>query len=297
MFDFYSFLFDGHIFVCDWCAYLCDMRNNKVWYVTGASKGLGLALVEKLLSEGCLVAATSRNLSALPAAGEHFLPLEVDLNNEQSVADSMKATYDTFGRIDVVVNNAGYGIGGAVEELSRKEVAESFDVNVFATITVMQKAMPYLRAQRSGHIINIASIAGIAGATGWAVYAAAKSAVIALSDIMAQDVKSLGIKVTAVAPGAFRTQFLSKESLVISENKIDDYKEIRESHARYLTMDGQQIGDPVKAAEALMRIVEDPEPPVLLFLGSDAYTRASNKLALMTAQLEQWKDVTESTQL
>lgn len=276
------------------------MNNKQVWYVTGASKGLGLALVKKLLSEGYRVAATSRNISSLAQAvgtAENFLPLEVDLGNDVSVAASMKATHEKFGSIDVVVNNAGYGIGGAVEELSRKEVAESFDVNVFATITVMQKAMPYLRAQRSGHIMNIASIAGIAGAVGWAVYAAAKNAVIALSDVMAQDVKSLGIKVTAIAPGAFRTQFLSQESLALSENKIDDYVDIRASHARYLEMDGKQIGDPVKAAEALIKLSLMPDPPVLLFLGSDAYTRASSKLNTMVEQLEQWKDISDSTQL
>jgi len=276
------------------------MNNKQVWYVTGASKGLGLALVKKLLSEGYRVAATSRNIASLALAvgtTENFLPLEVDLGNDASVAASMKATQDKFGSIDVVVNNAGYGIGGAVEELSRKEVSDSFDVNVFATITVMQKAMPYLRAQRSGHIMNIASIAGLAGAVGWAVYAAAKSAVIALSDVMAQDVKSLGIKVTAIAPGAFRTQFLSQESLALSENKIEDYQDIRASHARYLEMDGKQIGDPVKAAEALIKLSLMPEPPVLLFLGSDAYTRASGKLNTMVGQLEQWKEISDSTQL
>jgi NAD(P)-dependent dehydrogenase (short-subunit alcohol dehydrogenase family) len=276
------------------------MSNKKVWYVTGASKGLGLALVKKLLAEGYRVAATSRTLSSLTEAvgvRADFLPLEVDLSSEQSVADSMSAVHAAFGRIDVVVNNAGYGIGGAVEELSRKEVTQSFDVNVFATITVIQKAMPYLRAQRSGHIINIASIDGFAGALGWAVYAATKSAVIALSEIMAQDVKSLGIHVTAVAPGAFRTQFLTPESLVLAETKIEEYTEIRASHDRYLSMDGKQAGDPDKAADAMIRIAESPAPPVLLFLGEDAYNRAGVKIEQIKGQLEEWKELSHSTQL
>jgi NAD(P)-dependent dehydrogenase (short-subunit alcohol dehydrogenase family) len=278
------------------------MNNKKVWYITGASKGLGLALVKKLLAEGYRVAATSRTLSSLTQAvgtgkTADFLPLEVDLSSEQSVADSMNATHAAFGSIDVVVNNAGYGIGGAVEELSRKEVAQSFDVNVFATITVMQKAMPYMRAQRSGHIINIASIAGFAGALGWAVYAATKSAVIALSEITALDVKSLGIHVTAVAPGAFRTQFLTPESLVLAETKIDEYTEIRASHDRYLSMDGKQAGDPDKAAEAMISIAESPAPPVLLFLGEDAYNRAGVKIEQIKGQLEEWKELSHSTQL
>ncbi len=278
------------------------MENKRVWYITGASKGLGLALVQRLLAEGHRVAVTSRALPALIQAmgsgpTDSFLPLEVDLTNEQSVADSIKATQETFGRIDVVVNNAGYGIGGTVEELSREEILQNFDINVFATITVIQKVMPYLRAQRSGHILNIASIAGFAGAMGWSVYAATKQAVIGLSEVLAQDVTSLGIKVTAVAPGAFRTAFLSKDSLVLSHKKIEDYKEVRESHARYLSMDGRQIGDPVKAAKALIQIVEDPHPPVLLFLGSDAYNRAAAKMTQLAEELEKWKPVTLSTQL
>lgn len=276
------------------------MNNKKVWYVTGASKGLGLALVKKLLAEGYRVAATSRNLASLTqAVGKtaDFLPLEVDLSSEQSVADSMNATHAAFGRIDVVVNNAGYGIGGAVEELSSQEVKQNFDVNVFATITVMQKALPYLRAQRSGHIINIASIAGFAGGLGWAVYAAAKSAVIALSEITAMDVKSLGIHVTAIAPGAFRTQFLTSESLALSEVKMDDYADVRASHDKLLAMDGKQAGDPDKAADVMISIAESPAPPVVLFLGEDAYNRAGVKIEHIKGQLEEWKQLSFSTQI
>jgi NAD(P)-dependent dehydrogenase (short-subunit alcohol dehydrogenase family) len=273
------------------------MKHNKVWYVTGASKGLGLALVEKLLAEGYSVAATSRKLSSLPAATDTFLPLEVDLGSESSIGTSLKATHDKFGSIDVVVNNAGYGIGGAVEELSRAEVLQSFEVNVFAVISVMQQVLPYMRTQQSGHIINIASIAGVAGATGWSVYAATKSAVIALSEVSAQDVKALGIKVTAVAPGAFRTQFLTQESLVLAEKKIDAYKDIQESHNRYLQMDGKQAGDPAKAADAMIVLAEMPAPPTVLFLGEDAYTRAKVKYDGALEQLEQWKELTSSTQI
>lgn len=276
--------------------------DKKVWYVTGASKGLGLALVKKLLAEGHLVAATSRSLEALEqttgyAPADQFLPLEVDLGDEASVAGSLLTTYEVFGRIDVVVNNAGYGIGGTLEELSLEEIRHSFDVNVFAPIIVIRQVMPYLRAQRSGHIINIASIAGFAGVAGWSAYAAAKQAIIGLSDVLDQDTRSLGIRVTAVAPGAFRTQFLSKESLVLSGTTIDDYKEVRASHAKYLSIDGKQIGDPVKAAEALIAIAGTPEPPTLLFLGSDAYKRATAKMAELNQLIEKWKPLTLSTQL
>jgi NAD(P)-dependent dehydrogenase (short-subunit alcohol dehydrogenase family) len=275
--------------------------EKKVWYVTGASKGLGLALVRKLVAEGHCVAATSRSLEGLEQAmasapADQFLPLEVDLSDEASVAGSLLTTYEVFGRVDVVVNNAGYGIGGALEELTLEEIRNNFEVNVFAPMIVIRAAMPYLRAQRSGHIINISSIAGFAGATGWSVYAAAKQALIGLSDVLRQDVQSLGIHVTAVAPGAFRTQFLTKESLVFAGTPIEDYQDVRASHARYLSIDGKQIGDPVKAAEALIQIAEMPEPPSLLFLGSDAYNRATAKMRELEQLIEKWKALTLSTQ-
>ncbi len=201
------------------------MENKKVWYVTGASKGLGLALVKVLLEQGYRVAATSRYRTSLTQAvgpDENFLPLEVDLTSEGSIATSLKTTHEHFGRIDVVVNNAGYGIGGTIEELSSDEIAGNFDINVFATIRVIQNVMPYLRAQRSGHILNISSIAGFAGVTGWTIYSAAKASVVALSEGLAQDVESLGIKVTAIAPGAFRTSFLRAQSIAFATDPIDD---------------------------------------------------------------------------
>lgn len=275
--------------------------DKKVWYITGASKGLGLAVINKLLAAGHRVAATSRTLPALTGAvkppSDDFLPLEVDLSDAESVKASVQKTWDTFGRIDVVVNNAGYGVGGTLEELTPEEIRQNFEVNVFAPMTVIQKVMPYLRAQKHGHIINIASIAGFAGVAGWPVYAAAKSALIAMSEVLAQDTRELGIHVTAVAPGAFRTQFLSKDSLSLPRNKIEEYKEVRASHARYLSIDGKQIGDPVKAAAALLQIAAMPEPPTLLFLGSDAYTRATAKMAELSEQIERYKSLSFSTAL
>ena len=275
------------------------MNNKQVWFVTGASKGLGLELVKKLLQEGHRVAASSRNAGILAeAAGvssETFLPLAVDLRDDNSVAEALKTTVNTFGSLDVVVNNAGYGIGGTVEELSNKEISESFDINVYATIRVIKYALPYMRERRKGHIINISSIAGFAATTGWAIYGAAKSAVMGLSEVLAQDLKSLGINVTVVAPGAFRTQFLSEGSLVLSATKIEDYQEVRQSHERYLKMNGQQAGDPAKAAEVFIRLAEMSNPPVRLFLGSDAVGRASAKIDNIKAGLEEYKDLSAST--
>jgi len=275
------------------------MSNKKVWFVTGASKGLGLALVKKLLQEGYRVAATSRNRDTLAAAvgvvHDNFLPLQADLADEKSVEKAIADTVHKFKSLDVVVNNAGYGIGGAVEELSKAEIDESFAINIFAVLNVVRKAMPQLRAQRSGHIINVSSIAGLAGATGWSVYAAVKSAVIGFSEVLAQDVAGLGIKVTVVAPGAFRTSFLTEDSLVIAQNHIEDYTDVHQSHKRYFAMDGAQTGDPDKAAEVFIQLAENPQPPVRLYLGPDAYKRAIDKLDLIRNDLETWKDVSHST--
>ncbi|MNK18677.1 3-oxoacyl-[acyl-carrier-protein] reductase FabG [compost metagenome] len=275
------------------------MDKKKVWFITGASKGLGLSLVHQLLKAGQYVAATSRNIDELKQAvatdSKKFLALSVNLSDEQSVEKAIKATVTQFERIDVIINNAGYGIGGSIEELSDAETRNSFDINVFGTLNVIRKASPYLRAQRSGHIINISSIAGITGATGWAIYAAAKSAVISLSEILAEDLKDFGVKVTVVAPGAFRTSFLTADSLTLAANPIAEYAAVRETHARYLKMDGQQIGDPEKAAAAMISLASMPNPPLHLLLGRDAFDRATAKIEALSKEINEWKPISIST--
>lgn len=274
------------------------MKNNKVWFITGASKGFGLSLVKQLLADGKKVAATTRYVASLVKAvgdtSENFLPLYVNLADEKSVAEAIRITHNTFRRIDVVINNAGYGIGGSIEELTDEEARESFDVNVFGTLNVVRSVMPFMREQRSGHIINISSIAGIAPGIGWALYAATKFAVIGLSEVLAEDVKSLGIKVTVVAPGAFRTDFLTAGSLVMTKNPINDYQDVRNSHARYLQMDGNQAGDPEKAAAAMIRIADDDNPPVHLLLGEDAFSRAMNKLSSLEKEYRLNEELSKS---
>lgn len=274
-------------------------NNKKVWFVTGASKGLGLALAKRLLEQGYRVTATSRNaaqlVSAIENASDNFLPLGVDLTNPDAVKKAIADTVEKFGQLDVIVNNAGYGMGGTVEEFTEEELQQSFSVNVFAPVYVMQAALPYMRKQRSGHIINISSIAGFAGATGWAIYAATKSALTGLTEVLAQDLKELKIHTTAVAPGGFRTEFLSDNSLVFVKDQIDDYAAVRQSHQKYKSMDGSQAGDPVKAAAALIELAEMPEPPVRLFLGTDAYNRAKAKIADINSSLDALKALSFST--
>jgi NAD(P)-dependent dehydrogenase (short-subunit alcohol dehydrogenase family) len=273
------------------------MNTSKVWYVTGASQGLGLTLIKKLLDHGYRIAATSRDAHTLGQAvglidKDRFLPLAVDLNNPDCIDESIQQTLAAFGRIDVVVNNAGYGMVGTVEEIAEQDIRSIFNVNVLATIDVVKKVLPVLRSQKSGYIINIGSVAGFVGAPGWSVYSATKAAVAAFSEVIALDVKEFGIKVTVVEPSGFRTGFLTKDSLALITPKIDGYEAVKNTQDRYLSANGQQPGDPDRAAEIFIELAESPEPPLHLFLGNDAYNRASEKLAIMSAELEQWKSTT-----
>jgi len=275
------------------------MSSNKVWYVTGASQGLGLTLVKQLLAAGYRVAATSRSVAGLEKAagkvqGDQFLPLEVDLTSADAIRRAIDQTVAVFGTIDVVVNNAGYGMEGTIEELEEEKVRAIFDVNVLAAIHVTKYALPYLRKQRSGYIINIASVAGFVGARGWSVYSATKAAVIAFSEVLALDVQGLGIKVTVVGPSGFRTGFLTKDSLVSVESRIADYQSVTSTQARYAAMDGNQDGDPEKAAALFIRLAEDPEPPLHLWLGGNAFDRASEKIRSMGEEIKKWKELSLS---
>jgi len=275
------------------------METQKVWYITGASKGLGLALVKKLLVAGYKVAATSRNkqqlIDAVNVTSDNFLPLEVDLANDESVKESLEITFKTFKNIDVVLNNAGYGIGGSIEELTDAETRASFDVNVFGTLNVIRNVMPYLRDQKSGHIINISSIAGFAAGTGWSIYAATKFAVVGLSEVLAEDVKEFGVKVTVVMPGAFRTEFLTADSLIYAANPTGVYEAITASHERYAGMNGTQAGDPEKAADVFITLTEMENPPLRLFMGSDAKERATKKIEILTAEVKALAGLSGST--
>jgi len=214
------------------------------------------------------------------------------LNNPDSIDESIQQTLGAFGRIDVVVNNAGYGMAGTVEETAEQDIRNIFNVNVLATIDVVKRVLPVMRSQQSGYIINIGSVAGFVGAPGWSVYSATKAAVAAFSEVIALDVKGFGIKVTIVEPSGFRTGFLAENSLAITATKIEGYEAVKNTQDRYLAMNGQQPGDPERAAEIFMELAKSDEPPMHLFLGNDAYNRASEKLAGMTAELEKWKSTT-----
>lgn len=276
-----------------------NTNNNKIWFITGASKGFGLLFVKQLLATGQKVAATSRTTDELIKAvgndSENFLPLEVDLASDSSVAAAIAKTEAKFGGLDVLVNNAGYGIGGSLEEVEDADVRAAFDINVFGVFNTIRHSLPIMRKQQSGHIINIASIAGVAPGSGWAAYSATKSAVIGMSEALAQDVLPLGITVTAVAPGAFRTSFLSKESLSLPKNIEGGYKTINETLHNYQNMDGKQAGNPEKGVAIMIQTAFEENPPIHLLLGSDAYRRATTKFEKQMNEFQNLKDTTTST--
>jgi len=277
------------------------MKKQQVWFITGASKGFGLELVKQLRQQGHLVAATSRNVAELrQAAGPEaadFLPLAVDLASEASVGEAIAATVVQFGRLDVVANNAGYGQLGSLEELSDAEARANFEVNVFGTLNVVRQALPQLRQQQSGHILNFSSIAGIMGNfPGWGIYCATKFAVEGLSESLAAEVAPFGRKGTIVEPGYFRTNFLESGSLRTPEKQLDAYALVRESEAVHLQqIKGSQPGDPVKAVAAIIAVAAAPNPPLHLLLGQDAYDMANVKIKALQEDMAQWKSVTVAT--
>jgi NAD(P)-dependent dehydrogenase (short-subunit alcohol dehydrogenase family) len=176
-----------------------------------------------------------------------------------------------------------------------KEIRENFEVNVFATIGVVHSVLPFMRAQRSGHIINTSSIAGFTPTAGWSIYNSAKFAVTGFTEALAGDVNEFGIRATVVMPGAFRTQFLTGESLYMAKNQIEDYTAVHATHARFAALNGSQLGDPEKAADVFIKLANNPEPPVRLFLGSDAVKRAEARIEQVTADLKRDKAISGST--
>ena len=279
-----------------------QMENSQVWFITGASKGFGLELVKQLLEQGHRVAATSRDVAELRRAvgqeSDNFMPLAVELTAEAGVGEAIEATVRRFGRLDVVVNNAGYGQLGSLEEVTDAEARENFDVNVFGTLNVIRHAMPHLRQQRAGHILNFSSIAGILGGfPGWGVYCATKFAIEGLSEALAAEVAPFGVKVTVVAPGYFRTNFLKSGSLKLAADKLPAYQTVRDSEAYHdhLQRANTQPGDPTKAAAALLKIAAEPNPPLHLLLGDDAYGLADAKIKLLQGDMAHWQALSLST--
>jgi len=265
----------------------------KIWLITGISRGFGRELAEALLARADTVIGTTRDGSAdVPRGTGRLEVLALDVTDAQAVKKTVAAAFELHGRVDVIVNNAGYGLLSSVEEATDEEIEHVFAVNFHGTRRVIQAALPRLRAQRSGHIVNITSMAAVAPNPGSGYYAAAKMAVEGISQALAKEVAPLGIRVTLVEPSAFRTDFLSDHSIRRSATRLQDYSGTAgAAHGRLAEMAGKQPGDPARAAAAIIRAVDSPEPPLHLILGSDAYHRTRQMLDAFSADLEAWKAV------
>ena len=271
-------------------------KTDKVWLVTGASTGFGRELVEYLLTHGARVVATARKIEALKDLGaqypERVLVAAMDVTDQKQGEAAVSAAVQRFGRIDVLVNNAGYGMVGAVEESAEEEFRPMFETNVFGLIRVTQAVLPQMRGQGAGHIVNLSSIGGLVATPGFGLYNATKFAVEGLSEALAQEVKPLVISVTIVEPGPFRTKFLGKAGGE-AKRKIPAYGQTAGKMRAYFTeQDGKQPGDPLKAVEAMVKAVEAEHPPLHLLLGASTLPRVKAKIEALQKDLAAWEATT-----
>ncbi len=273
--------------------------DNRVWVITGASRGFGRELVRAALARGDCVVATSRNPEKVAAdfddAPDRLLAVPMDLRDSAQIMAMVDSAVGRFGRIDVLVNNAGHGLIGAVEEATDVEIANVFETNVFGLVRVTRAVLPHMRGRRSGCIVNLSSIGGLVGLPGFGIYNATKFAVEGLSEALAKEVGPLGIRVMVVEPGPFRTDFLGG-SLAVMGKVLPDYAHTAgQTRVAAESRNGAQPGDPVRAAEAIIRAVTSEEAPLHLVLGEGAYKLATEKLDLLRADMEKWKELGLST--
>ena len=272
-------------------------KEHRIWLITGISRGLGKALAQVVLATGDAVVGTTRTGNVDWGQGEPGLTVRpLELTDVKAIRKTIVDVHAIHGRLDVVINNAGYGLLGAVEEASAVETEHVFAVNFQGPLTVMTAVLPFLRGQRNGHIVNVSSIAGLAPMAGSGLYAAAKFALEGVSEALAQEVAPLGIKITLVEPGAFRTEFLSADSVRRSGWRIEDYDQTAGSNIEHLaTIAGRQAGDPERGARAILAAVDADQSPLHLVLGSDALRRTREKLRTLTAELDAWQELSTST--
>jgi NAD(P)-dependent dehydrogenase (short-subunit alcohol dehydrogenase family) len=274
----------------------CDLST---WFITGASRGLGAELVSAAAAAGHCVVAGARDpgdLSRTLGAPERILPVKLDVTAPEQISAAVDAACERFGGIDVLVNNAGYSVLGAVEEISDAEALAMFDVNVFGLHRMTRGVLPVMRAQRAGHIINIGSVGGFAAVASSGLYGATKFAVEAITEALEQELAELGIRSTVVEPGAFRTDFLTPQSVRFAETVIDDYAStVGAARQGFAELDGAQRGDPAKAAQVIVSLAELSDPPVRLQLGPDCIVRVERKLSRVADDLARWRHLGEQT--
>lgn len=271
-------------------------QSKRVWFITGSSTGFGRLLAEQVLAAGECVAATARSIAKVSDL-EHQFPdrakaIRLDVTDKKEVSAAVEQAISAFGHIDVLVNNAGYGLVAAQEEASEDEIRRQIETNVYGVIHVTQAILPHLRKQRSGHIINMSSVAGLVGTPGLGYYNLTKFALEGMSEALALEVGPLGIHVTAIEPGPFRTDFAGR-SADYSPNEIEDYApSAGKIRAIQHSVDGNQKGDPLRAVKAIQQAVDSKNPPQHLLLGAFALNKFRSKLEQFQKEIAEWESVT-----
>ncbi|WP_345790606.1 oxidoreductase [Agrobacterium pusense] len=272
---------------------------TKTWFITGAGRGLGAEVARSALAGGDNVVATARNADSVTKAlgeSDRLLPLALDVTDRDAPKEAVAAAVERFGRIDVLVNNAGYGHLGIFEEASEEDIETQFQTNVFGLMRVTRAVLPVMRGQKSGHIINLSSIGGKVAFDLCTLYGASKFAVEGFSVNLAKDVASFGINVTVVSPGYFRTDFLDPSSVRFAGNRISDYDGVRGAvEAAYKDHSHQQLGDPEKFGPAIVKMASASKPPMHFLVGSDAVQYARDEISARSAEMDQWESLSGST--
>jgi NAD(P)-dependent dehydrogenase (short-subunit alcohol dehydrogenase family) len=272
---------------------------KRVWFITGASRGLGALIAQAALDDGNAVVAAGRNAAAIVERfgdSPALLPVALDVTDEARAKAAVEAAVAKFGRIDVLVNNAGFGLLAAVEESSDADVRRMYDTNVFGLLNVTRAVLPVMRGQKSGHVVNMSSIGGYRSAAGFGVYCSTKFAVEGITEAMHDELAPLGIHATVVEPGYFRTDFLDASSLVVGKEIIDDYDATSGNVRRFAVgMNHHQPGDPDKLAIAMLKLADAKTPPLRLPLGTDTLKAIAEKNAFVTDETARWQELAAST--
>lgn len=276
------------------------ISNQKVWFITGANKGLGAAMVKEALENGYSVVASARDVeSAEKALGIHptLLIVKLDITNDQQVENAVSKALTRFGRIDVLVNNAGYGLLGYFEGMSENSIRKQFDTNVFGTMKITRAVLPVMRKQGSGFVVVVSSTSGIKAVCGGSVYSASKFALEGWAEGMNIDMKPFGIRFMLLEPGAFRTDFSNENtSLHFSDIALKEYSELHNQlHKVFEEMNGTQAGNPAKLAKGLIKVVNSENPPTRLLISKAAISAVDNYYKSRYDEFEKWQDVSSDS--
>ncbi|NPT56495.1 oxidoreductase [Paraburkholderia elongata] len=273
---------------------------SKVWFITGSAGGIGAGIARAALAAGDLVVATDLDSERLQhvyaASAAHVLTMQLDIRDATQAEAVVEAALARFGRIDVLVNNAGYGQFGPFEEIEPAAIERQFATNVFGTFNVTRAVLPVMRRQRAGHVINMSSNGGFKGVRGASMYSATKFAIEGFSEALAQEITDFGLKLTIVEPGAFRTDFLDDRSLKRGTRDLNDYADFRpKANAVFEARNHNQVGDPDKLGHALVQIASETDPPLRFVAGADALKVVNDKLEYVGREVERWRELSRST--